>query len=105
MKLQASIKQFDKRGLGIVAVSADDDAGAQKMKKNAGVRFRVQSDSSSKLIQRFGVKVPDGQIAWASVFLVDHKGKVVWRALETIKDRVTPAQILEAADKLLPKKH
>jgi peroxiredoxin Q/BCP len=93
--VQARLSEFKAKDVVVIAVSADDKAGALKRKGESGLTFPVVPDPQSKLINAFGVtNHTRGNIAYPTVYFIDKQGKVA----ETFAD--DQMQRLQAPDML-----
>ena len=78
------------------------------MRDAADATFEFLSDPEGELMDAVGIRHQGGRadgadIAQSASFLVDPKGRVLWRKLaENYRVRPKPAEILRAADQHLP---
>lgn len=99
-ELQKNLDAFKRRGIEPVAISVDPPATSAELAKKLGLAFPLLSDESRSTIRAFGVEDVENGISWPAIFVVDKRGKIVWRSLaQTYKIRALPADILEALPK------
>ena len=126
-RLATAMPDFVKKGIRIVAISVDTPGEEAKTQAKQGVPFPMLSDSDLAVHKAFHVvHVPadaeakalaghgvdlekySGQrhhsFAVPAIFLIDRTGTIRWRHIdEDFKTRPTPAQMLDVADRALPK--
>lgn len=83
----------------ILAISVDPPERNRELAEAHGIEFRLLSDPDLRVIDRFGVRHPDGgldgDIARPALFLLDRNGRVVWREItENWRVRSRPARLL-----------
>ncbi len=86
-------------GLGaeIVAISADSALEINKTIRELGVRYPLLSDSSKRIIQRYGVLHPSEGIARPAIFIIDKRGVVRYVHVGgDFRDRPTARQVMQA---------
>ncbi len=76
------------------------------MRELAQAEFEFLSDPEGQMLDLFGVRHVNGMggtdIAQSASFLLDAKGRLIWkRVAENYRVRPTPSEILAAADRLL----
>jgi peroxiredoxin len=108
VQLQADLKEIEKTGTQVVAVSYDPLDVLKKFTEDNKIQFLLLSDKDSKTIDAYGVRnkeAPAGSrydgIPHPGTFLVDQKGVV--RAkwfLEGYRKRHANKELIEAAKKL-----
>jgi peroxiredoxin len=75
--IQAKLSEFKNKGVAVIAVSADEKAGALKRRGESGLTFPVVPDPQRKLINAFGAtNHARGNIAYPTVYFIDKKGTV-----------------------------
>jgi len=119
VQLQHDLSVFQHAGVGIAAISYDGAPVLREFATRKGISFPLLADHESKVIHAFGVSnrryargtlldikteqitdspgdVPVYGVAYPSVFVIDRRGKLLWRMVsETDELRVTGATILE----------
>lgn len=119
---------FDQKGLKLIAISVDQPGEEAKTQAQDGVPFPMLSDSKLVAHKAFNVVhvpadaeaqalaghgidlekysgEPHHSFAVPSIFLIDRTGKIRWEHIDNdFKTRPTPAQMLDAADRVLAKK-
>lgn len=99
--IQAALPGLAERGAAACAVSVDSPETGGHLAAALGFTFPLVSDPGHRLIEGFGVRDPDTDTAWPSVFVVGAGGKVAWRWLATAPgDRLDGAALLAALDRL-----
>ena len=100
-KLKSLLSKSEKEKVQILAVSVDNHDESKKFGETLSKRFDGEfdfpllEDKDHKVIDRYGVFNPDGK-GWPhpSTFLVDPKGVVRWKDIETdYKKRPSNAQV------------
>ena len=99
------MKDFDSRGVRLVAISVDPPEINRPHCQKQGYTYTFLSDTKAEVIRRYDLLHagggPNGDIARPAEFLVDSKGIVRWVNLtEDYKVRARPEQVLEAMAKL-----
>jgi peroxiredoxin len=98
--LQSRHDEFEKRGVTVVAISADPVEANAEVVRNLGLQFRVLSDPRLVAIDAYGLRDPgagmDGRdIARPATFLLEENGVVLWRSLtDNYRIRPRPDDIL-----------
>jgi peroxiredoxin len=100
------LDEFHRRGVEVVAISADSSAESQKLCQSRGYSFPFLSDPKADTIRQYGVVHPtagqDGKdIARPAEFLVDATGTIRWVNLTgDFRVRARPESVLAAIDRL-----
>ena len=99
--LQAHAADFAARKAAVVAISVDSAETDEHLAQGIKLSFTLLADQGHRVIEQFGVFDPDTEIAWPSVFVIDHNGKIGWRwTANDLGTRVTTAELLAAIDAL-----
>lgn len=99
--IQAKLSEFKAKGVHVIAVSADEKAGALKRKGESGLTFPVVPDPQHKLISAFGVtNHTRGNIAYPTVYFIDKKGRVADTFADAQMQRLQAPNILKRIDEL-----
>lgn len=77
-KLQDALPEFERLGVRVVAVSADDAEGARKIVERKQLTFPVLSDPSGTMLKAWQRWDADNDIAFAGTFVVRPDGAVVF---------------------------
>src|SRR5262245_20854468 len=102
--MQAHIREFEARGVRLVAISSDSPDTLRELRAKAGYTFTFLSDEKAEVIRRYDLldvgAGPDGSdIARPAEFFVDPQGTVRWRLITpSYAERARPEQILQAID-------
>lgn len=104
--LADDIDGFRSPGARIIAISADDQAGALAMHHLVGDAITVLVDRDSAAIAALGLREIDEEsqrvVARPSVYIVDGAGLVRYRYIgKTIQDRPKPALLLLGVESML----
>jgi peroxiredoxin len=89
----------------VAAVSADPPEISRRQRASQGYTFPILADVDRQVIRRYDLlhagAGPEGvDVARPAEFLIDAKGIVRWANLtESYTERVTPEEILRAAEK------
>ena len=98
-ELQAHAADLAARKAAVVAISVDSAETDEHLAQGIKLSFTLLADQGHRVIDQFGVFDPDTEIAWPSVFVIDHTGKIAWRWTATdLGKRVTTAELLAAID-------
>ena len=99
-QLQKNLKEFERRGAKLWAVSADPIEEAERLGKKLELTFPIGADPELKLIRQFGVEMEGREIAIPSMFVLERgTGRIVWRYIgETMFDRPKLTPILLAIE-------
>jgi peroxiredoxin len=99
--LQAHAADFDARHAALVAISVDSAETSEHLATGLALTFPLVSDPGHHVIERFGVFDTDTEIAWPSIFVIDHTGKIAWRwVADDFQKRITTTDVLAAIDAL-----
>ena len=101
--MQASIKEFEERNIGLVAISVDPMDVSTRMRERHGLTFPLLSDVNAEVIRAYDVFNPLARISKPATFVLDGDGIIRWRKIgEHLADRPLAATVLEKATALLP---
>ena len=79
----------------VLAVSADDLAGASRAAEDWGPPFPILYNRDRSVITDYGVLL--GNIANPATFVIDKNGVIRWKYVgDDKRDRPTPGEVLEA---------
>ena len=86
--LEASQKAFEAEGINVAAVSYDSRAILENFAQRRSITYPLLSDSGSKLIDKFGIRNPEGKgieagIPYPGYYLIDRDGTIRKRFFET----------------------
>ena len=86
--LEGSQKAFEAKGINVAAVSYDSRAILENFAKRRSITYPLLSDSGSKLIDKFGIRNPEGSgiesgIPYPGYYLIDRQGTIQKRFFET----------------------
>lgn len=99
------MKEFEAKGIQIVAISTDEKDALQKAQTELGIPFPMLSDPDETVIRRYGLVhagVKDGQdISRPAEILLDGKGVIRWAVFsDNLRVAPRPEMVLEEASKL-----
>ena len=102
MELEQNLNEFNKLGLGVIAISYDSVAILHNFAERKGIHFPLLSDSESAVITKTGLlnetvdkKTPFFGIPYPGVFVLDANGVITGKYFEDdYKQRYTSADIL-----------
>ena len=99
--VQAKLSEFKEKGVRVIAVSADEKAGALKRKGESGLTFPIVPDPQHKLISAFGAtNHTRGNIAYPTVYFIDKTGKVADVFADEQMQRLQAPDMLKRIDAL-----
>jgi thioredoxin-dependent peroxiredoxin len=99
--IQAKLSEFKAKGVQVLAVSADEKAGALKRRGESGLTFPVIPDPQRKLISAFGAtNHARSNIAYPTVYFIDKQGKVADVYADPQMQRLQAAEMLTKIDAL-----
>jgi len=99
--MQASLEDFDRAWIRIVAISVDPPEVSRDLAQRAGYTFTLLSDPDLAVIRRYDLLDEAQEVARPAEFLLDANGIVRWRNLtDDFYVRARPAQVLDAAKAL-----
>jgi peroxiredoxin len=85
-------------GAKLAAISVDDPARADAMRRDLRLPFPVLCDPTREVIRAWDlVNAAEGDIAYPAVFVIDRERRVRYRALETTTARASVAEVIAAA--------
>ncbi|MFQ5895007.1 MAG: peroxiredoxin family protein [Nitrospinota bacterium] len=97
VQLQGALKDFEKAGAKVVAISSDDALTVHRTSRELSISFPLLSDPERKLIRTYGVLHPREGIARPATFIVDKRGIVRYRYVgKNFADRPPVARVLRA---------
>lgn len=79
VQLRSWAKKLAVDGVDLVAISADPPEDAKRMADKLGIEYPVLSDPYAQVIDAYGVRMRDMDIAVPTTFVLDGEGRVVWR--------------------------
>ena len=90
---------FDQLHVRVIAVSVDDQEGAQKAYNAGDKQFTILSDEGAKVIRQYGLLHEKGaggsDIALRTTLYIDADGKEVWRRVsESVPDIPSADEVL-----------
>jgi AhpC/TSA family/Disulphide bond corrector protein DsbC len=102
VELQARLKEIEKQGLGLAAISYDSAAVLKDFAERRKITFPLLSDAKSKTIRAFGIlnetvpaKSGFAGIPYPGTFIVDREGRVIAKYFEEdYTERYTASDIL-----------
>ena len=107
VQLQAELNKIEAAGIQLVAISYDSAEDLKEFADKKKITFPLLSDVDSKTIDAFGVrneKTEPGSrqdgIPHPGTFLVDKDGVVRAKLFYSVFKRHTPAELIEAAEKV-----
>ena len=109
MQLQKQKDAFDKRSVGVIAVSVDSAQDLAKARSKSDAQFPFVSDRDGTLMDLFQLRHSGGHpfngsdIARPASILIAQNGKVLWSTYaENYRVRPSVSQCLEAIDANFP---
>ena len=86
--LEGSQKAFEAKGIHVAAVSYDSTEILANFAKRRSITYPLLSDEGSKLIDKFGIRNPEGSgieagIPYPGYYLIDPQGKIKSRYFES----------------------
>jgi peroxiredoxin len=104
-KLNNNIEEIKKRNVKLIVIMTDRAIPLKKLIENQNYDFTVIADEKAELAKQYNaygkpidfelIKI---EIAIPTTYLIDEKGKIVWRYLGNKTDRPSIEAILEAID-------
>jgi len=99
------MKEFEAKGIQIVAISADEKEPLAEMQRELGLPFALLSDPDEKVIKSYGLLHAGGNggkdISRPAELLLDGQGVIRWAMFtDNLRVRARPEMVLEAAGKL-----
>ena len=90
------------RGVGMAAISVDEQAESEKLAQELKIPFPLLRDDRLAVATAYGVAMEGRDIAVPSVFVVRQDGRIFWKKVgESIRDRPTPAEIIVMTEKAM----
>ncbi|MCK6625358.1 MAG: peroxiredoxin family protein [Anaerolineae bacterium] len=96
-QLEADLAQFRQKNTEVIAIAAQDQAGAQASASTAQVSYPVLADPDHQVADAYGVYnlLGDG-VATPAVFVINKSGQIAWSYIgQNISDRPNNQTILE----------
>lgn len=94
----AHLAELSAIGAGIAAISVDDPARSEPMRRKLGLGFPLLCDSGREAIRAFDLVNPrEGDIARPAVFIIDRERRVRFRTVESTGSRVRVSDVIAAA--------
>jgi peroxiredoxin len=100
------LKEFEARGVRIVAVSVDEPEATRKLAQKQGYTYTLLSDAKREVIRQYDIVHPKGgpegsDIARPAEFLIDSTGTFRWVNLtEDYRVRARPEFVLQVLDRM-----
>ena len=101
--MQDHLKEFEARGVRVVAVSVDRPEVTRENCRRLGYTYTFLSDAKHEVIRRYDLVHrnggPRGDIARPAEFLIDSTGIIRWRNFSSdYRVRIRPEQIFRVLD-------
>ncbi len=107
VQLQAELNKIEVAGIQLVAISYDSAEDLKEFADKNKITFPLLSDADSKTIDAYGVRNKETDpgsrqdgIPHPGTILVDKNGVVRAKLFYSVLRRHTPAEIIEAAEKV-----
>jgi peroxiredoxin len=96
------LEDFRAAGCELVAISVDDAARAEPVRRELGIKFPLLCDTGRVAVKAYGLlnTGEKGGIAFPACFVIDRERRVRFRALEDVASRVSVEQLLDLAREL-----
>ena len=96
------LEDFRAAGCELVAISVDDAARAEPVRRELGIKFPLLCDTGRVAVKAYGLlnTGEKGGIAFPACFVIDRERRVRFRALEDVASRVSVEQLLELVREL-----
>ena len=96
------LEDFRAAGAELVAISVDDAARSEPLRRELGIKFPLLCDTGRVAVKAYGLlnTRENGGIAFPAVFVIDRERIVRFRALEDVASRVSVDQLLELVREL-----
>ena len=93
---QALHDDFRTNGSDVAAISVDEPARADSMKRELGIDFEILCDTNRDIITRYGLlnSGEKGGIAYPCAMVIDRERVIRFLAREEVHNRVEPADVL-----------
>ena len=88
--------EFRQAGASLVAISVDDAARAEPVRRELGIDFPLLCDTGRKVVVAYGLlnRLENGGIAIPAAFVIDRDKVIRFRALESVASRLNVAELL-----------
>jgi peroxiredoxin len=89
-------EQFRAAGAGLAAISVDDAARSEPVRRELGLKFPLLCDQRREVVKAYGLLNirEKGGIAFPATFVMDRERFVRFRALEDVASRVNVEELL-----------
>jgi peroxiredoxin len=96
------LEDFRAAGAELVAISVDDAARAEPVRRELGIKFPLLCDTGRVTVKAYGLlnTRENGGIAFPAAFVIDRERLVRFRALEDVASRVSVDQLLDLVREL-----
>jgi peroxiredoxin len=95
--LQAHAADLAAAHAAVVAISVDSAETDEHLAEGEKLSFTLLADQGHRVIDAFGVFDSDTELAWPSIFVIDHDGTIAWRWLATDAHTwITAASVIAA---------
>ena len=96
------LEDFRAAGVELVAISVDDAARAEPVRRDLGIEFPLLCDTGRVAVEAYGLlnEREHGGIAFPASFVIDRERLVRFRALEDVASRVSVEQLLDLVREL-----
>ena len=96
------LEDFRAAGAELVAISVDDAARAEPVRRELGIKFPLLCDTARDAVKAYGLlnTRENGGIAFPAAFVIDRERVVRFRALEDVASRVSVDQLLDLVREL-----
>jgi peroxiredoxin len=91
------LEDFRAAGAELVAISVDDAASTEPVRRELGVKFPLLCDTRREVVKAYGLlnSGEKGGIAFPASFVIDREHVVRFRVLENVASRVSVEQLLD----------
>jgi len=104
-KLNSNISEIKMRDVKFVSIGTDKVGPIKRLADKENYSFSIIADEQAKISKDYNVfgkpidyKIIKTELAIPSTYLIDKKGKIVWRYIGTKTDRPKIKDILNAID-------
>jgi peroxiredoxin len=96
------LEDFRVAGVELVAISVDDAARAEPVRRELGIKFPLLCDTGRVTVKAYGLlnTRENGGIAFPAAFVIDRERRVRFRVLEDVASRVSVDQLLDLVREL-----